>query len=80
MNPLQPSASLLCKLGSLAIHASEMLDPIIGRGVDRVALSQACTDPEVVAWLAEMGKMAMIPVRRTIVDVQLEAKRKGKKK
>jgi hypothetical protein len=62
-DPLKPAATVLIKLGSLAVHADELLSPK-GHDFDRVALKQLLADPEVVAWLAEMGKMAFLPVKR----------------
>ena len=62
-NPLTPNAGLLAKLGSLIIHAEEMLSPA-GHGVDKVALEAGIADPEVQAWLAEMRALAMLPVKR----------------
>lgn len=63
-NPLTPSASLLMKLGSIAVHADEMLSPL-GHGFDRIALEAVLHDPEVVEWLAAMAAMAYLPVKRT---------------
>lgn len=58
-----PTVPVLCKLGSIAVHADEMLSPD-GHAFDRVALQQLLADPEVVAWLAEMDKAAMLPKKR----------------
>lgn len=60
---LKPGVALLCKLASIAVHAQEMLSPK-GHDFDRRALLSALDDAEVLAWLAEMTKMAMAPVRR----------------
>ncbi len=60
---LRAPMSLLCKLGSIAVHADEMLSPG-GHEFDRVALMGLLKDQEVVAWLESMGKMAMIPKKR----------------
>lgn len=62
-NPLQPDAALLCKLGSIAVHAEEFMSPD-GHDFDRVALKQLIADPDVVAWVNAMGAMAMIPKKR----------------
>ena len=80
MNPLEPSPSILCKLGSIAVHAEEMFSPT-GHPFDRVELEQRLKDPEIQEWLAAMGGLAMIPVKRTMEDVALALKRnkKGKK-
>jgi hypothetical protein len=49
-----PNAGLLAKLGSIAIHAEEMLSPH-GHNFDRHALQQLLNDEEVVAWLKELN-------------------------
>jgi hypothetical protein len=61
--PLAPSPSLLCKLASVVVHADEMLSPG-GHEFDRHALVSALGDGEVKAWIAEMTKMGMAPVKR----------------
>lgn len=63
MNPLQPSPKLLCKLGSVVVHADEMTGPG-AHEFDRVAFQAALNDPEVQEWLAAMTKMAMVPLKR----------------
>lgn len=63
MNPLTPTPSLLSKLGSIVVHADEMMS-CDGHAFDRVALTSALHDPEVTEWLASMGKLAMVPVKR----------------
>jgi len=63
VGPLTPSASLLCKLGSIIIHVEECVGPN-GHVFDLTATKQLATDPEVVAWLAGMRAMAMLPVKR----------------
>lgn len=54
-DPHKPSLSLLVKLGSIAVHADEMLSPT-GHDFDRLALRSLLTDPEVVAWTEQMGE------------------------
>ncbi len=63
MDPLKPSASLLCKLASIAVHADEMLSPS-GHDFDRQALKTVVGDAEVTAWIAAMTKVGMAPVKR----------------
>lgn len=58
-----PSVPLLVKLGSAVVHAEELLSPK-GHEFDRHALQTCLTDPEVRAWIAEMTKLAMLPVKR----------------
>ena len=60
---LKPPATLLVKLGSLAVHIEEMLSEK-GHRFDMSAIESILGDPEVKAWLKEMGKMALLPVRR----------------
>lgn len=59
-NPLQPTASVLSKLGSIIVHYKEMLSTD-GHAFDRTALEALLNDHEVVAWLGAMDAMAMLP-------------------
>ena len=59
-----PSLSLLVKLGSIAVHADELLSPL-GHGYDKIALQSLLTDPEVQEWIAEMSKSGLLPVKRS---------------
>lgn len=67
MNAMKPTPQLLCKLGSIAIHARELLSPN-GHAFDRHALNSVLSDPEVIAWLAEMDAAAMLPRERSRDD------------
>lgn len=58
-----PGTVLLCKLGSIAVHAEELLSPD-GHEFDREVLRALLADEEVKAWLADMTKLAMVPVKR----------------
>lgn len=60
---LKPSAALLVKLGSIAVHAEELLSPT-GHHFDRIAIQSLLEDPEVVAWRAQMDSMAFLPKKR----------------
>ena len=63
-NPLKnPPASLLVKLGSIAVHADEFLSPD-RHDFDRVALQQLLADKEVREWIAAMDTLALIPRKR----------------
>ena len=64
MNPLSPSVLLLVKLGSAIVHADEF-HSAGGHEFDLVAMKQLLADPEVIAWISEMTKMAMLPVKRS---------------
>ena len=59
--PLDPSTALLCKLGSIAVHAEELLSPT-GHEYDLAALRTLLTDKEVTLWLKRMGPF--LPVKR----------------
>jgi hypothetical protein len=61
---MNPSPALLCKLGSIIVHADELLSPD-GHHFDREALAQVLADPEVAEWLRGMGEMALIPLKRS---------------
>lgn len=60
---LKPAMSLLVKLGSIMVHAEEMLEPG-GHAHDVAAIKSLLADPEVVAWREEMDAMALLPVKR----------------
>ena len=58
-----PPIRLLCKLGSIIVHADE------GSGAsahefDWVTLRSMLADPEVREWLDAMGKAGFLPVKR----------------
>lgn len=61
-NPLQPSPALLSKLGSLVYHLEEFLDT--GHPFDKQAAKTCREDPEVEQWFHDMGRLAMLPVKR----------------
>lgn len=63
MKALKPATSLLCKLGSIAVHADEMMRND-GHELDRVAITSLLDDPEVKAWIADMTSAALLPVKR----------------
>lgn len=62
-NPFAPSAALLVKLGSIAVHVEEMLSPT-GHYFDRAVILQLLQDHEFVEWRKAMEKLAMLPVKR----------------
>lgn len=62
-NSLHPGLRLLVKLGSIVVHADEGTSPG-GHQFDFVAMRQLLNDPEVKEWLAELGKMGLLPQRR----------------
>jgi hypothetical protein len=60
-DPEKPSLPLLVKLGSIIVHADEFTTPG-GHEFDLVAIKQLLADPEVEAWIKDMG--ALLPVMR----------------
>jgi hypothetical protein len=62
-NPLRPDASLLVKIGSIVVHAQELLGPQ-GHHFDRIALQSLFDDAEVKEWIKKMDAIAMLPVKR----------------
>lgn len=62
-DPLKPSAGVLVKLGSLAVHIEEMMSPQ-GHTFDRAAIQTLLDDQELRAWLKEMDKLAFLPRKR----------------
>lgn len=55
--------SLLVKLGSIAVHAEEMMSPK-GHEFDKAALDTLLEDPEVKEWLEAMDRLAFLPKKR----------------
>lgn len=62
-DPLKPSASLLCKLGSIIVHYDEFHGPS-GNDVDKTAAEAALKDADVQEWLAQMQTLSMVPLKR----------------
>lgn len=60
---LNPPITLLVKLGSIAVHAEELMSSD-GHAYDRMAIEQLLADPEVVAWRKQMDAAAMLPKKR----------------
>lgn len=61
--PLKPQVSLLSKLGSIAVHAEELLSPE-GHAFDRSAIEGLLRDPEVRGWIDLMRDLALLPAKR----------------
>ena len=59
----RPSMSLLCKLGSIAVHVDELLSDD-GHPFDRIELDSLLRDPEVQAWMKDMDAAARLPKKR----------------
>jgi hypothetical protein len=64
-NPFSLVPSLACKIGSIVVHAEEMMSPS-GHGFDKIALEALLRDGEVQAWLATMRGVGMLPVKREV--------------
>lgn len=62
-DPFKPSVSLLVKLGSIAVHAEEIMSPK-AHDFDKTAIQTLLDDPEVFEWRKAMDKKAMLPVKR----------------
>jgi hypothetical protein len=62
-DPTQPDVALLCKLGSIARHAQELLSDD-GHSFDRIAMDNLLKDKAVVKWMKGMDKMALLPTMR----------------
>ena len=62
-NPLQPSPSLLAKLGSIMVHVEECYSTD-GHAFDKIAVEQLLIDPEVTEWRKAMDAISMLPKKR----------------
>lgn len=62
-DPLAPLPMLLYKLGSIVVHVEQFLSPQ-GHPVDKAALEDLLRDPEVQDWLDDMGRQALVQVKR----------------
>lgn len=62
-DPLKPGLSLLCKLGSIAVHVEEAMSSK-GHNFDVYAMKVLLNDPDVREWLSEMTKQAFVTVKR----------------
>lgn len=63
MDPLAPPPTVLVKLGSVLVHADELLSAG-GHAFDRAALEGLVRDPELVEWRAAADRLALLPVMR----------------
>lgn len=61
-DPCRPCVTLLAKLGSIVVHAEELVGPN-GHDFDRLAIMSASADPEVKAWIEAMGPL--LPLKRS---------------
>lgn len=69
MNMVRVSADLplLVKLGSIAVHADEITenDGKNTEPVDIAAIRSLLSDPDILAWIAEMSAAGFLPVKRS---------------
>ena len=63
MDPMRPTPSLLCKIASLLVHVEEANGPD-GHPFDVAAIDALKADPEYREWMAGMGGLGLIPVKR----------------
>jgi len=63
-SPLNPTAGLLAKLGSILVHTSEGVSDG-GHTFDWIAVDALIRDSEVQAWLDGMQRLALLPVKRS---------------
>ena len=61
---LKPAVTLLCKLGSIVVHADEMLSAD-GHAFDAAALRSLLADADVQSWCIDMASMALVPLKRS---------------
>lgn len=59
----EPDLTLLCKLGSIVVHADEMTEPG-AHEFDHTAVRTLLADPEVQAWIKGMG--GLLPLKRSV--------------
>lgn len=60
-DPLAPDLPLLMKLGSIVVHAEELISPK-GHLVDRAAITALLANDDVKQWVKDMG--VYLPLKR----------------
>lgn len=63
-DPFHPKLSLLVKLGSIAVHADEMLSPG-AHEYDAEAIKPLLRDPDLKEWIEQMTKKGFMPIQRS---------------
>jgi hypothetical protein len=61
--PLKPEASVLMKIGSIVVHISEAISEK-SHEFDFAAIQSLLEDSEVLDWLEQMDKLALLPKKR----------------
>jgi len=62
-DPLKPKLDVLIKLGSIAVHVDEAIS-LKGHAFDVIALEGLLKDKDIINWIKEMDKMALLPKKR----------------
>ena len=62
-DPLKPSLNILMKLGSIAVHADEIVmeQPL---EIDRMVVKNLLEDKELQEWMKDMNEQGLLPVKR----------------
>lgn len=63
MEIFEPSKMLLIKLGSIVVHSDELTSDT-GHDFDVTVIKALLNDVEVIEWLKEMDKLALLPKKR----------------
>jgi hypothetical protein len=61
LNPLYPTTSILCKLGSIALEVENVVKPLAPL-FDFSEVMALLNDGEVQEWLHEMRKRMLVPI------------------
>jgi hypothetical protein len=61
--------TLRIKLASIAVHADELLGED-GHEADAQAIRSLLSDPEVSDYLAQLGRLALLPLKRSVNRVK----------
>jgi len=62
-DPLTPDTTLLCKLGSIAVHVEEGLSAQ-GHHFDWAVVKALLDDEQVKHWIKQMDELALVPRKR----------------
>lgn len=62
-DPFKLEASLAAKVGSILVHIEEATSDD-GHPFDMEAVKALIRQPDVVAWIASLQKIALVPVKR----------------
>jgi hypothetical protein len=62
-DPFKMEASLAAKVGSVLVHVDEFTS-VDGHPFDMEAIKALLAQPDVVAWISSLQKLALVPVKR----------------